>query len=49
MYLYLVVPNAPEVKLIPSYSSDDQALEALFMEMTVNQTVSVCIPCIEYT
>ena len=37
--LYLV-PNIPQAEIVPSYSSDSQALQKLFIVRTENQTVS---------
>lgn len=38
--IHISVPNVPQVEIIPSYSTDSQALERLFIVTTVNQTVS---------
>lgn len=38
--------SSPQVKIIPSYSSDSQALKMLFIVVIVNQTVSACMPWI---
>jgi hypothetical protein len=35
-----VVPNVPQVAIIPSYSSDSQVLQKIFIVTTMNQTAS---------
>ena len=37
---YITVPDVPIVSIVPSYFNDSQALEQLFIEVTMNQTVS---------
>lgn len=39
-----IVPNVPQVKLIPSYSNDSQALEMLYIASTMIDPVSVGMP-----
>ena len=34
-----LVPDVPQVEIVPSYSTDSQALGKLFIVTTVNQTV----------
>ena len=40
---YIIVPNVPQVTLVPSYSVDNQALQKLFIITAMNQTVSGCM------
>ena len=42
LFLSYIVPNVPQVTLVPSYSDDNQALEKLFIITAMNQTVSGC-------
>ena len=40
LIIIIVVPNIPQVQIVPTYSNDSQVLKKLYIVTTMNQTVS---------